>query len=78
MILLGLVIMSRFWLQYLNKSEAVVRRCSLKWVFLKVSLISQKTHVLERLQHRFFPLKFTKFLRTRFFYGTPPVAASDK
>ena len=33
--------------------------------------------VKKRLQHRLFPVKFAKFLRTPFFYRTAPVAASE-
>ena len=30
----------------------------------------------KKLQHRCFPVNFAKFLRTHFFYRTPPLAAS--
>ena len=58
-------------------------------VFLKISQISQETLVLERLfnkvrknlakkrlQHRYFPVKFAKFLRTSFFEEHLPRTAS--
>ena len=63
-------------------SEAVVRRCSSKQVFLKISQIPQgntcagdtfqlscnsEGTIKKRLQHRCFPAKFAKFLRTLFF-----------
>ena len=71
-------------------SEAVVRRCSVKKVLeiLENShentcargsfLIYLQTSTLlkKRLRYRCFPVNFAKFLRTTFFYETPPVAAS--
>ena len=54
--------------------EAVIHRCSSKQVFIKILQISQEnTYVVvpqvcnfikKRLQHRCFPVKFAKFLRT--------------
>ena len=34
--------------------------------------------IKKRLQHRCFPVKFANFLRTPFFYRTPPVADSEQ
>ena len=61
----------------LDYKEAVVRRCSVKKVFLKISQNSQELPVPEsffnalflkkRLWHRFFPVNYVKFLRTPFF-----------
>ena len=61
----------------LDYKEAVVRRCSVKKVFLKISQNSQELPVPEsffnaillkkRLWHRFFPVNYAKFLRTPFF-----------
>ena len=66
--------------------EAVVRRCSVKKVFLEVlqnslentcARVSRPATLLEnRLWHRSFPVNFEKFLRTPTFYRTPPVALS--
>ena len=56
--------------------EAVVYRSSSKSVFLKISQISVENicvglkacnYIKKRLQHRCFPVKFPKFLRTPFF-----------
>ena len=33
--------------------------------------------IKKRLQPRYFPVEFAKFLRTPFFYRSPPVAASE-
>ena len=33
--------------------------------------------IKKSLLHKCFPVNFVKFLRTPFFYRTPPVAASD-
>ena len=59
-----------YWLSWLNwhhvifNIETVVRRCSVKKVFLKTqSLVFTK---IVGLWHRCFPVKFTKFLRTPF------------
>ena len=67
-------------------SEAVVGRCSVKKVFLKISQNSQEntcarkrlrpaTLLKKRTWHRCFPVNFVKFLITSF-YRTPFVAAS--
>ena len=56
-------------------SEAVVRRCSLKKVFLEVSQRSAsllKKGTLVQL----FPCEFCKISKNTFSYRTPPVAAS--
>ena len=34
------------------------------------------TLLKKRLRHSYFPVNFVKFLRTPFFYRTPPVATS--
>ena len=53
-----------------------------KKVFLKILQNSQQNtwglqlYQKKRLWHRCFPMNLTKFLRTTFFYRTPPVAAS--
>ena len=59
--------------------EAVVRRCSIKNVFVEISQNSQENTCARlsflikknRLWHRCFPVNFAKFLRT------PLMAASD-
>ena len=43
----------------------------------KVADLKAWNFIKKRLQHKYFPVKFVKFLRTPFFYRTPPVAASD-
>ena len=57
-------------------AETVIRRCSVKKVFLKISQISQENHcgrlsflikLKKRLWHRCFSVNFAKFLRTPFF-----------
>ena len=53
----------------LRNTEAVVGRCSSKYMFLEISQISQENTI--------FPVKFIKFLGTSFFQKTSPVAASD-
>ena len=62
-------------------AEAIVRRCFLKKVFLRISQNLQENTCLEspfknvaeawnfikkRLQHRYFPVNIAKFLRTAF------------
>ena len=44
--------------------------------FNKVSGLRPATLLKKSLWHRCFPVNFVKFLRTPFFYRTPPVAAS--
>ena len=44
------------------RPEAVVRRCSIKKAFLKISQNSQKNHLSVALKS--FPASFAKFLRT--------------
>ena len=60
----------------LRFAEAIVRRCSVKKVYLEISQISQEntcardsrraTVLKNRLWHRCFPVNFAKFLRTPF------------
>ena len=45
--------------------------------FNKVADLKPATLFKKRLWHRRFPVDFEKFLRTTFFYRTPPVAASE-
>ena len=45
--------------------------------FNKVAGLRPATLLKNRLWHRCFPVSFAKFLRTPFFYRTPPVATSD-
>ena len=60
---------------FFGKSEAVVRRCSVREVFLEISQNSQENTCvrvsflikLQSLWHRCFPVNFAKFLRTPFF-----------
>ena len=56
-----------------QRTEAVIRRYSVKKVLLKVSQNSQKntcarvsTLLKKRLWHKCFPVNFAKFLRTSF------------
>ena len=44
--------------------------------FNKVAGLRPATLLKKSLWHRCFPVNFVKFLRTPFFYRTPPVAAS--
>ena len=49
-------------------SEAVVHRCSLKWVFFKICVFLKTCNFIKkRLEHRCFPVKFAKLLGTSFF-----------
>ena len=63
-------------------TEATVRRCSSKQVFLTISQNLQNSNctrdsfLIKRLWHRCFPLNFAKFLKTPFYIRTLPVAAS--
>ena len=63
-------------------TEAVVRRYSVKKVFLEISQNSQENTcaraslLIKRLWHRCFPLSFAKVLRTSFFHRTALVDAS--
>ena len=74
-------------MEALVESKSTNRRCSLKKGVLKYfAKFPRKTPVLESLfnkiagletlQHRCFPVKLAKFLRTPFFYRTPQVATS--
>ena len=74
----------------LKQSEAVVRRCSVKKVYLEISQNSQentcaRVSFLNKVAgctckpiKWCVPVNFAKFLRNFFFYKTPQVAASDK
>ena len=74
----------------LKKSEAVVRRCSVKKVFLEISQNSQentctRVSFLNKVAgcackpiKWCFPVNFAKFLRNFSFYKTALVAASHK
>ena len=44
--------------------------------FLKMYRLKACNFIKKSLQHKCFPLKFAKFLRTPFFTKTPPVTAS--
>ena len=67
------------WAKPVHPSQTVVRRCSVKKVFLKIVQNSQgntcarvsglrpATLFKKRLWHRCFPMNFAKFLRTPFF-----------
>ena len=59
-------------------TEAVVRRCSSKYVFLKMAFSLQIYQ--KEIPIRFYPMTFAttlrKLLLKHFFHGTPPVAAS--
>ena len=73
-------VLSEMFYRVLN-TEAVVSRCSSKYMFLKISKIDRKTPLLEslfeklqacnfikkRLQHWCLPANIAKFLRTAFF-----------
>ena len=68
---------------YFEILEVVVRRCSLKLVFLKILQISQKTPVLESLFNKVvcfstqvFSSEICEIFMNTFFYRTPPVDAS--
>ena len=39
--------------------------------------VKPENFIKSRLQQRCFPVKFVKFLRTPFFYRTPPVATFE-
>ena len=48
----------------------------LESLFNKVAGLKASSFIKKRLQHSSFPVKKANFLRTAFFYKTPPVAAS--
>ena len=50
--------------------EAVVQRCSVKKVFLKVAGLRPATLLKKRLWHKCFPVNFVKFLRIPFLQNT--------
>ena len=56
-----------------NSQENTCARAS----FLIKLQATPATLLKAKLWHRCFPVNFAKFLRTSFFYRTPPVAASD-
>ena len=73
---------------YIYTEAAVARRCYVKKLFVNMSqnlqrntcagvsfLIKLRAWAL-RLQQRYLPVNFAKFLITLFFYRTPPMAAS--
>ena len=45
--------------------------------FDKIAGVQDCNFIKKSLKHRWFPVNFAKFLRTPFFYRTPPVSASD-
>ena len=47
-------------------------------LFNKVAALRPQTLLKKSLWHRRFLVNFAKFLRTRFFYRTPPVAANKR
>ena len=49
----------------------------LEFLVNKAGSLKACNFIKKRLQHRYFPGKFAKFLRTTFFYRNPAVAASD-
>ena len=59
--------------QFLQKLQE--NTCARVPFLSKVTALMPATLLRKRLQHRCFPLNFTKFVRT-FSYRTPPVAAS--
>ena len=64
----------------LENSEAVVQRCSLKKVFLKISQNSQEntcTRVSFSIKLQAQTCEFCEILKNTFFYRAPPVAASE-
>ena len=57
--------------ELLKTPEVVVRRCSIKKVFLKISLrLGLATLLKKRLWHRCFPVNVAKFLRAPFLQNT--------
>ena len=66
--------------RFVEITEAVVQKCSVKKVFLKMSQNSQEnirvrvlrppTLLKKRFWHRCFPVNFAKFLRTPFLQNT--------
>ena len=56
--------------------EAVVRRCSVKYMLLEISQNSLE-NTCARVWHRCFPVNFAKFLTAPFFTETTPVAVSE-
>ena len=64
-------------------SEAVVRRCSVKKMFLEISQNSKEnnfrpaTLLKKSLWYRCSTCEFCENFKNTFFYGTPPVAISN-
>ena len=50
----------------------------MKSLFNKVKGLRVCSFIKKRLQHRYFPVKFEKFLKSTFFYKIPLVAASEE
>ena len=46
----------------------------LKFLFDKVAGLQPYNFIKKSLHHRYFPVRFVKFLRASFFYRTLPVA----
>ena len=60
-----------------NFAKFTEKRLCQSLFFNKVTGLSPATLLKKKLWHRCFPVNFAKFLRTPFFYRTPPVIASD-
>ena len=52
-------------------------RKRLCWGLFLIKFRMSWNFIKNRLQHRCFPVKFEKFLKTSFFYKTPPVDVSE-
>ena len=61
---------------FLKNSQISQENNCVEVFFDKVTGPQGCNFIKKRLQHRCFPVKFSKYLRTPFFYRTPPVAAS--
>ena len=61
---------------FLKNSQISQENNCVEVFFDKVTGPQGCNFIKKRLQHRCFPVKFAKYLRTPFFYRTPPVAAS--
>ena len=55
----------------IHRTTRVLESLLIKWQVWRPATLS-----IKRLQHRCFPVNIAKFLRTAFFYRTPPVVAS--
>ena len=58
-------------------TEAVVQRCSVKKVFLKISQNSQENTCASVSQVHAFSCEFCEIFKNTYFNRTPPVAAAD-